>query len=81
MYIYIFIYIVSLKVHVYYDDSFFNQFGPTTSSVFTRIKAVLSMVKTIYSHRASLTTVIVPKVTKIEHKPGRRWKATENDLR
>ena len=72
---------VSLKVHVFYDDTFFAQFGPNISSVETRIKAVFSVVRTIFSHRTSLTTIIVPTIVQIERKIGVSWRATEPHLR
>ena len=74
-------YSFSLQVHVYYDDSFSTRFGPNISSIVTRVNAVFSMVRTIYSHKISLTTVLIPMVTKIEHQGETTWKATENDLR
>ena len=72
---------ISLKVHVFYDDTFFAQFGPNIASIETRIKAVFSMVRTIFSHKSSLTTIVVPEIIQIERKIGVSWKATEDNLR
>merc|ERR1719264_45085 len=70
-----------LKVHVYYDEPFYKKFGQDSKSIVTRINAVFSMVKTIYSDRASLTTVIIPKIIQIQHVKQAVWKATVDDLR
>ena len=71
----------SLKVHVYYDEPFYKKFGQDSKSIVTRINAVFSMVKTIYSDRGSLTTVIIPKIIQIQHVKQAVWKATVDDLR
>ena len=62
----------SLKVHVFYDDSFKTRFG---AAVTTRITSIFNIVKTIYSD-ASLTTTIEPEVVQISHKTGETWTAT-----
>ena len=66
----------SLKVHVFYDDSFKARFG---AAVITRINAIFSIVKTIYSDD-SLTTKIVPDVVQISHQSGKTWTATGDTL-
>ena len=67
----------SLPVHVYYDDSFNARFG---SGATTRINALFTIVKTIYSD-PSLTTVLQPDVIEITYLAGQTWRATETTLR
>ena len=42
---------------------------------------MFSMVRTIFSHKISLTTIVVPEIIQIERKIGVSWKATEDNLR
>ena len=70
-----------VTVHVYYDDNLYNRFNSNTTHIGTIIKGIFSMVKTIYSQRDSLTTIMVPKIVNIEHKHGDTWVATASDLR
>ena len=72
--------IFRLRVHVYYDNSFRNRFGPNISAIETRIRAVFSFVKNFYSNKPSLTTKIEPLVITTEYKDD-TWKATEYHLR
>ena len=66
-----------LPVHVYYDDSFNSRFG---SGVTTRITAIFTIVKAIYSN-PSLTTVLHPDVIEMTYLPGETWTATATTLR
>ena len=61
-----------LPIHVFYDDSFNTRFG---SAVNTRITALLTVVKAIYSH-SSLTTVIQPYIVQRTYVSGATWTAT-----
>ena len=65
-----------LPVHVYYDDSFNSRFG---SGVNTRINALFTIVKTIYSD-SSLGTVLDPEVVEITYMSGQTWTATSGTL-
>ena len=66
-----------LDVHVYYDDSFNRRFGRSSE---TRIRALFSTVKTIYSD-PSLTTILDPNVINISYYAGQTWEASEANLR
>ena len=68
---------IRLPVHVYYDDSFNSRFG---SGVTTRITAIFTIVKAIYSN-PSLTTVLHPDVIEMTYLPGETWTATATTLR
>ena len=68
---------IRLPIHVYYDDSFNSRFG---SGVTTRITAIFTIVKAIYSN-PSLTTVLHPDVIEMTYLPGETWTATATTLR
>ena len=59
-----------------YDDTFNTRFG---SGVTTRITALFTIVKTIYSD-PSLKTIIEPEIIEITYKPGQTWTATGTTL-
>jgi hypothetical protein len=65
-----------LPVHVFYDDTFNARFG---SGVTTRITALFTIVKTLYSD-PSLKTVIEPEIIEITYKSGQTWTATGTTL-
>ena len=69
--------IFRLYVHVYYDESFYRRFG---NGAVTRIRALLSIVKTIYSD-PTLTLVIEPQIVNISYIRGSEWEASEAILR
>ena len=62
---------------MFYDDSFNTRFGAAAT---TRIQAIFSIVKTIYSD-SSLTTVIEPNVIEITYRSGETWTATGATLK
>ena len=64
-------------MHVLYDDTFNARFG---SGVMTRITAIFTIVKTIFSD-PSLKTIIDPEIIEITYKQGQTWNATESTLR
>ena len=64
-------------MHVLYDDTFNARFG---SGVTTRITALFTIVKTIFSD-PSLKTIIDPEIIEITYKQGQTWNATESTLR
>ena len=66
-----------LYVHVYYDESFHQRFG---NAAVTRIRALLSIVKTMYSD-PTLTIVIEPNIVNISYIRGSEWEASETILR
>ena len=66
-----------LPIHVFYDDTFNTRFG---SAVNTRINALFTVVKAIYSH-SSLTTIIQPEIIETTYVSGASWTATGDTLR
>ena len=66
-----------LYVHVYYDESFHQRFG---NAAVTRIRALLSIVKTIYSD-PTLSIFIEPNIVNISYIRGSEWEASETILR
>ena len=66
-----------LYVHVYYDESFHQRFG---NAAVTRIRALLSIVKTMYSD-PTLTIVIEPNIVNVSYIKGSEWEASETILR
>ena len=66
-----------MDVHVFYDDTFKRQFGPSSK---TRIDAVFAVSSVIFSH-SSLKTIVDPVIKKYTYLENETIKATDHDLR
>ena len=60
----------NLKVAVYYDDMFADQF---LSSAVTRVEAVMAIVDEMYSEKDTLKTEIDVDTIAVEHAKGENW--------
>ena len=75
LYIRRFFEIYRIKVAVYYDDMFKDEFGNAAT---TRIQAVMAIVDEMYSEKDTLKTEIDVNVVAVEHQSGSNWGSSQS---
>ena len=67
----------SLDVVVYYDEMLLQQYRNSHEKVKGKLKAVMALVREVYSEKDSLKTVIKVNTVAIEYAQGQNWGTRE----